>query len=105
MSVLGIIPFFIFYAHLGVNGVNIIGNVFMAINAPLYFWIGLCVMTIICFLSNDEESVAYACMPSLTLTVGLLCLNDFLRARFNPAFTVITTMTCAVVVTFIAYKL
>ena len=37
--------------------------------------------------------------------VGLLYLNDFLGIKFNPVFTVITTMICAVIVTFIAYKM
>jgi hypothetical protein len=36
---------------------------------------------------------------------GLLYLNDFLGAKFNPAITVITTIICAVIVTFIAYKI
>ena len=105
MSVLGIIPFFIFYTYLRFNGINIIDNIFMAINTPLYFWIGLCIITIICLLLNDEKSIAYACIPSFILIVGLLYLNDFLGAKFNPVITVITTMICAVVVTFIAYKI
>ena len=105
MSVLGIIPFFLFYTYLRFNGVNIIDNIFMAINTPLYFWIGLCIVTIICFLLNDEKSIAYACIRSLILMVGLLYLNDFLGTKFNPAITVITTIICAVIVTFIAYKM
>ena len=105
MSVLSIIPFFIFYTYLRFNGINIIDNIFMAINIPLYFWIGLCIMTIICFLLNDEKSIAYACIPSLILMVGLLYLNDFLGVKFYPVITVITTMICAVIVTFIAYKM
>ena len=105
LSVLGIIPFFIFYTYLRFNGVNIIDNIFMAINTPLYFWIGLCIMTIVCFLLNDEKSIAYAAIPSLILMAGLLYLNDFLGVKLNPAFTVITTMICAVIVTFIAYKM
>jgi hypothetical protein len=105
MSVLCIVPFFIFYTYSRLNGVNIIDNVFMAVNTPLYFWIGLCIITITCFLVNDEKSIAYASVPSLILIGGLLYLNDFLGAKFNPVITVITTMTCAVIVTFVAYKI
>jgi hypothetical protein len=105
MSVLSIIPFFIFYAYLRFNGINIMDNIFMAMNTPLYFWIGLCIMIIICFLINDEKSIAFACIPSIILLVGLLYLNDFLIVKFNPVITVITTMICAVIVTFIAYKI
>jgi ABC-type Na+ efflux pump permease subunit len=105
MSVLGIIPFFIFYTYLRFNGINIIDNIFMAINTPLYFWIGLCIMTIICFLLNDEKSIGCAGILSFIPLVGLLYLNDFLGAKYNPLITVITTMICAVIVTFIAYKI
>jgi ABC-type Na+ efflux pump permease subunit len=104
-SVFSIITFFVFYTYLGFNGINIIDNLFMAINTPLYFWISLCIMTIICFLLNDEKSVAFACIPSLILMAGLLYLNDFLGVKFNPAITVITTMITAVIITFIAYKM
>jgi hypothetical protein len=61
-------------------------------------------MTIVNFLFNDEKSVAFAGMPFLILIMGLLYLNDFLTAKFYPAITVIITIVCAVVVTFIAYK-
>jgi hypothetical protein len=104
MGVLGIIPFIVFNTYLLFNGINIIDNIFMALNTPLYFWISLCIMTIVNFLFNDEKSAAFAGMPFLILIMGLLYLNDFLTAKFYPAITVITTIVCAVVVTFIAYK-
>jgi hypothetical protein len=84
MSVLDIIPFFIFYTYLRFNGISIIDNIFMAINIPIYLWIGLCIITIVCFLINDEKSIAFASIPSIMLIVGLLYLNDFLMVKFNP---------------------
>jgi hypothetical protein len=103
MSILGIIPFIVFYTYFLCNGVNIIDNIFMAINTPLYFWISLCVMTMVSFLFNDERSIAFAGVPYLILLAGLLYLNDFLAARLYPAVTLIATIVCAVAVTFIAY--
>ena len=104
MSVLGIIPFIVFHAYLLFNDINIINNIFTALNTPLYFWICLCIMTIVCFLFNDEKTIGLAAMPFMLLILGLLYLNDFLAVKFFPAITVIVTIVCAVVVTFIAYK-
>jgi hypothetical protein len=103
MSILGIIPFIVFYTYFLFNGVNIIDNIFMAINTPLYFWISLCIMTIVNFLFNDERSIAFAGVPFLILLAGLLYFNDFLAVRLYPEVTLIVTVVCAVVVTFIAY--
>jgi 4-amino-4-deoxy-L-arabinose transferase-like glycosyltransferase len=104
ISVFGIIPFIIFYTYLLFNGINIIDNIYAAINTPLYFWICLCVTIIISFLFNDEKSASLACMPFLLLVAGLLYLNDFLAVKFYPAITVIVTIICAAVVAVIAYK-
>jgi hypothetical protein len=104
MSVFGIVPFVVFYTCFLFNGVNIIDNIFMAINTPLYFWISLCIMTTVSFLFNDERSITFACMPFLILIAGLFYLNDFLAAKFYPAVTIISTIVCAVIVTFVAYK-
>lgn len=104
MSVLGLIPFIIFYTYFLFNGVNIIDNIFMAINTPLYFWISLCIMTIVSFLFNDEKSITFTGVPFMILIVGLLYLNDFLTVKFYPAITLIITIVCAVFVTFVAYK-
>jgi hypothetical protein len=103
MSILGIIPFIIFYTYFLFNGVNIIDNIVMSINTPLYFWISLCIMTIVNFLFNDERSITFAGVPFLILLAGLLYLNDFLAAKLHPAVTLIVTIVCVVVVTFIAY--
>ena len=104
MSVFGIIPFIVFYTYLLFNGINIIDNIFMAINTPFYFWICLGVMIIVSFIFNDEKSASLACMPFLLFIVGLLYLNDYLAVSISPAITVIITIVCAVVVTFIAYR-
>ena len=104
MSVLSIIPFIVFYTYLLFKGINIIDNIFTALNTPFYFWISLCVVIIISFLFNDEKSASLACMPFLIVVAGLLYLNDFLAVRFYPAITVVVTIICAAVVTVIAYR-
>jgi hypothetical protein len=104
MSILGIIPFFVFYAYFLFNGINIIDNIFIALNTPLYFWIGLCIVTIMTFPFSDEKSVAFACMPFIISIMGLLYLNDYIAVNYHPAFTCIITVICATVTTFIGYK-
>jgi hypothetical protein len=104
MSILCIIPFFIFYAYFLFNGINIIDNIFIAFNTLLYFWIGLCIVTIITFPFNDEKSVAFACMPFIISIMGLLYLNDYIAVNYHPAFTFIITIICATVTTFVGYK-
>lgn len=104
MSIFGIIPFFIFYLYFLFNGINIIDNIFIALNTPLYFWIGLCMVTIITFPFSDEKSVAFAAMPFLISIMGLLFLNDYIAANYHPAFTSIVTIMCATVTTFVGYK-
>ena len=104
MSIFSLIPFIVFDIYLLFIGINIFDNVFMALNTPFYFWISLCVVIIIAFLFNDEKSASLACMPFLILMAGLLYLNDFLAVRFFPAITVIVTIVCVVIVTFIAYR-
>jgi hypothetical protein len=64
----------------------------------------LCIMTIVNFLFNDEKSITFTCVPFMIIIVGLLYLNDFLAAKFYPAISLIITIVCVVVVTFIAYK-
>jgi surface polysaccharide O-acyltransferase-like enzyme len=64
----------------------------------------LCIMTIVNFLFNDEKSITFACVPFMILITGLLYLNDFLAAKFYPAVTLIITIVCAVIATFVAYK-
>ena len=104
MSIFSIIPFVVFDIYLLCIGINIFDNVFMALNTPFYFWISLCVVIIIAFLFNDEKSASLACMPFLILMAGLLYLNDYLAVKIFPAITVIVTIVCAVIVTFIAYR-
>lgn len=104
MSILGIIPFIVFSIYAIFNGVKIIDNIFMAINIPFYFWINLGIVTIVCFLFNDEKSMGFAAVPFILLMMGLLYLNDFLAEELFPQITVILTIICAAIVTFIAYR-
>jgi len=103
MSILGVIPFIIFYIYLLFNDINIINDIFSAINTPLYFWICLCIITIVCFIFNDEKTIGFAGIPFMILMAGLLYLNDFLAIKYFPVITVIITIVFAVVVTFVAY--
>jgi len=103
MSILGIVPFFMFYAYLLINGINIIDTIFMIINTPFYFWIALCVVMIFTFPFSDEKSVSFACMPCLLAMVVIFIANDYIAAHYHPVLTCITTIVCAVVVTIIAY--
>jgi hypothetical protein len=104
MSILGIVPFFIFNTYFQINGINIINTVFMAINTPFYFWIALCVVTIFTFPFSDEKSVTFACMPCLLAMAGIFFANDYVAANYHPVFTCIITMVCTIVTTIIAYK-
>jgi hypothetical protein len=104
MSILGILPFFIFYAFFLINGANIIDTVFTAINTPFYFWIALCVVTILTFPFSDERSASFACMPCLLVIVGIFIANDYIAAHYHPVLSCIFTIACAVIATIIAYK-
>jgi len=104
MSILGIAPFFIFYAYFMLNGVNIIDTVFTAINTPFYFWIALCAVMILTFPFSDEKSVAFACIPCLLVMVGIFIANDYIAANFHPVFSCVFTIAFAVITTIIAYK-
>jgi len=105
MSILAIVPFFIFNAYFLINGSNIIDTVFKAINTPFYFWIALCAVTIFTFPFSDEKSVSLACIPGLLVIVGIFIVNDYIAANFHPVLSCIVTVVFAVVVTLIAYKL
>jgi hypothetical protein len=104
MSVLGIIPFFVFYTYFSINGINIISTVFMLINTPLYYWIGLCISTVIIFIFNDEKSISFAVMPCFLLLWGFIKMNNFIATNYRPVFTCIITIASAIVATIIAYK-
>jgi ABC-type Na+ efflux pump permease subunit len=104
LSVLGIIPFIAFYTYFLLNGINIIDSIYVLINTPLYYWISLCLMTIICLFFNDEKAVVYSSIPVLLLMVGVIYLNNFIVKNYNPVFTCIISIACAVVSTVTAYK-
>jgi hypothetical protein len=104
MSVLGIIPFIIFHTYFLTQSINIINNVFVLVNTPLYYWIGLCIATIIMFIFNDEKSVSFVGVPCLLLVLGLIYINYIIAINHNPLFTCIITIICAVITTFIGYR-
>jgi hypothetical protein len=104
MSILGIVPFLIFYIYLLINGINVIDTIFLAINTPFYFWIALCVVTIFTFPFSDEKSAAFACIPCLLGIVGIFIANDYIAANYPLVLSCIFTIACAVIVTIIAYK-
>jgi hypothetical protein len=104
MSIFSIIPFIVFYVYLLFNGVNIIDNAFIAINTPLIFWVLFCLMTLVTFLFNDENSVSFAGMPGMLFVTGLILLNNFIATNYHPILTCIITILCTVVATIIAYK-
>jgi len=105
MSILGIVPFFIFYIYFLINGANIIDTVFTAINTPFYFWIALCAVMIFTFPFSDEKSVAFACIPCLLAMVVIIFTNDYVAANYHPSFTCAITIACTAAVTLIAYKI
>jgi ABC-type Na+ efflux pump permease subunit len=104
MSVLGIIPFAIFYTYFLTQDINIINSVFVLINTPLYYWIGLCIATIIMFVFNDEKSISFIGVPCLILILGLIYINHIIAINYNPMVTCIITIACAVISTFIGYR-
>jgi hypothetical protein len=104
MSVLGIIPFIIFYTYFLLNGINIIDSLYMLINTPLYFWVVLCISTICMFLFNDEKSISFVGIGSMLLDLGIIYLNHFIAVNYHPVFTCIITIVCAVIATFISYR-
>jgi len=104
MSILGIVPFFIFYAYLLINGINVINTIFLAINTPFYFWIALCVVMIFSFPFSDEKSAAFACIPYLLAMAGIFVANDYVAVNYHPSFTCAITIACAAAVTLVAYK-
>jgi hypothetical protein len=104
LSILGIIPFIIFYVYFIINGINIIDNIFMVLNTPFYFWISLCLITIVTFIFNDEKSATFAGMPFLILIAALLYLNDYVAVNYHPVLTCIITIACAIITTVIAYN-
>jgi len=104
MSIFGIAPFFIFYVYLLIKGINIIDSVFIVINTPFYFWIGLCVVTAITFPFSDEKSASFAGLPCMVFMVGIIIANDYIAANYHPIFTCIITIACAAAATIIAYK-
>jgi hypothetical protein len=104
MSMFGIIPFIMFYTYFLIKGIYIIDTVFLAINTPFYFWIALCIITAITFPFSNEGSVSFICLPCLLVIIGIVIVNDYIGANYNPVFTCIITIVCAVVATIIAYK-
>ena len=104
MSILGIVPFFIFDVYLLINGINVIETIFLAINTPFYFWIALCVVMIFTFPFSDEKSASFACIPCLVGMFVIFYTNDYVATNYHPVFTCIITLVCTVVVTIIAYK-
>jgi len=104
MSILGIVPFYIFNIYFLINGTNIINSVFLAIDTPFYFWIALCVVTIFTFPFSDEKSVSFACIPCLLGMLVIFFINDYIAANYHPVLSCIFTIACAVVITIIAYK-
>jgi len=104
MSILAIVPFYIFNAYFLINGTNIINTVYLAINTPFYFWISLCAVMIYSFPFSDEKSASFACIPYLLAMVGIFVANDYVAANYHPSFTCAITIACAAVVTLIAYK-
>jgi len=104
LSVLFFVPFIVFYIYFSMNGIYVINTVYVLINTPLYYWIGLCVTTIISFILNDEKSLGFGCIPCLLAVIGLIYLNHFIETSYNPILSCIITIVCAVVFTFIAYK-
>jgi hypothetical protein len=104
MSVLGIIPFIIFHIYFLTQGINIINSVFVLVNTPLYYWIGLSIAVIIMFIFNDEKSISFIGVPCLLLVLGLIYINHIIAINHNPVFTCIITIVCAVITTFIGYR-
>jgi hypothetical protein len=104
MSIFGIAPFFIFYIYFLIEGINIIDTVFVAINTPFYFWIGLCILTAATFPFSDEKSASFACLPCLLVIIGIIIANDYIAANYHPVFTCFISIACAFIATVIAYK-
>jgi ABC-type Na+ efflux pump permease subunit len=105
MSIFGIVPFIMFYVYLLINGINIIDTFYMALNTPLYFWIALCMITAVTFPFSNENSVAFAGLPCMLVMIGIIIAYDYIGANYHPAFTCFITISCAVIVTIIAYKI
>jgi hypothetical protein len=103
LSVLFFIPFVVFYIYFILNGINIFGTVYTLLNTPLYYWIGLCIVTIISLFFNDEKSMSLAGLPCLLLVLGLIKLNYFIESNYNPVLTCFISIVCAIIFTFIAY--
>lgn len=104
LGVLGIIPFAVFFIVFLANGITIFESVYVAINTPFYFWIILCLGTLTFFIFSDEKSASFGAIPCILLTAGIIKLNQFISSKYNPAFTCIITIVCALVATFAAHK-
>jgi len=104
MSILGIVPFFIFDVYLLINGINVIHTIYLAINTPFYFWTALCIITAITFPFSNEGSVSFVVFPCLLVIIGIMIVNDYIAANYHPIFSCIIAIVCAVVATIIAYK-
>jgi len=82
LSVLFFVPFIVFYVYFLMNGINVINTVYVLINTALYYWIGLCVTTIISFMLNDEKSLGLGCIPCMLAVIGLIYLiKSFYRNK------------------------
>jgi ABC-type Na+ efflux pump permease subunit len=104
ISILFIIPFIAFYVYFLLNGINVIESVYVLFNTPLYYWIGLCSITIASFIFNDEKALSLSCLPCLLLVIGIIQLNHYVGTIFHPIFTCLISVLCTFVFTLLAYR-